>query len=116
MEFGKTQDLFMKEMKLSLKISVIIPVCNCESYIGEAIDSVRGQGLQDYEILVVDDGSTDASAQIAENMGCVVLRKDGSLEPVAINALNSHILDQYKRKIIEFRNPDSYRRIFRKAK
>ena len=69
----------------------------------------------------VDDFYSDKKVQMEWNEVilhpvCVVLRKDGSLEPVAINALNSHILDQYKRKIIEFRNPDSYRRIFRKAK
>lgn len=47
---------------------------------------------------------------------CVVPQKDGYLEPVDINALSSHILDQYKRKILQFRNSDPYNLIFRKVK
>lgn len=46
------------------KISVIIPVYNTESYVGEAINSVQQQTFQDFEIIVINDGSTDRSLEI----------------------------------------------------
>ena len=46
-------------------ISVIIPVYNCERYLGAAIESVLAQNWRPIEIIVVDDGSTDGSAAVA---------------------------------------------------
>ena len=48
------------------KVSVIIPVYNVEPYLGEALDSVLRQTLQDFEIIAVNDGSTDGSRAILE--------------------------------------------------
>jgi glycosyltransferase involved in cell wall biosynthesis len=41
-----------------------MPVYNCESYLREAIESIRGQTYTEWEMLVVDDGSTDGSIAI----------------------------------------------------
>ena len=41
------------------KVSVIIPVYNAESYLGECLDSVLVQTLKDIEAVCVEDGSTD---------------------------------------------------------
>ena len=46
-------------------ISVLMPVFNGADYIGEALDSALNQEFSDFEIIIVDDGSTDTSAAIA---------------------------------------------------
>jgi glycosyltransferase involved in cell wall biosynthesis len=48
-------------------VSVIIPVYNGERFLAEAIESVLGQTYSPVEIIVIDDGSEDHSAQIAQN-------------------------------------------------
>jgi glycosyltransferase involved in cell wall biosynthesis len=46
-------------------VSVVIPVYNGERYLAEAIESVLGQPYRPLELLVVDDGSADGSAEVA---------------------------------------------------
>jgi len=48
-------------------ISVVIPCYNGESFLGEALESVRAQTRQPQEILVINDGSTDRTADIARS-------------------------------------------------
>lgn len=45
-------------------ISVIVPVYNAEAYLRQCVDSILGQTLRNLEVLLVDDGSTDASGRI----------------------------------------------------
>jgi glycosyltransferase involved in cell wall biosynthesis len=47
-------------------ISVLMPVHNGAQYLGEAIESVYAQGYRPIELVVIDDGSTDSSAEIAK--------------------------------------------------
>lgn len=52
-----------------LSISVVIPCFNASAFLGETLGSVRNQTLKPCEIIVVDDGSTDGSARVAEAFG-----------------------------------------------
>lgn len=48
------------------KFSIIIPIYNAQKYLTRAIDSVLAQTFSDYEVILVNDGSTDASSEICE--------------------------------------------------
>src|SRR5436305_646677 len=48
------------------RISVVVPIYNVEAYLAECLESLAGQTVRDLEIIMVDDGSTDGSAAIAE--------------------------------------------------
>lgn len=50
-------------------VSVVIPVHNGARYLGEAIASALGQTAPPLEVIVVDDGSTDGSAEVAHSFG-----------------------------------------------
>ncbi len=47
--------------------SVLVPVYNQENYIRQCLDSILAQDFSDYELIIVDDGSTDASAKICDD-------------------------------------------------
>ena len=53
-------------------VSVIIPLYNAEVFLAQAIESVLGQTHPPQQVLVIDDGSTDQSAQIARRYGAAV--------------------------------------------
>ena len=48
------------------KVSIIMPVYNAEKYVSEAIESVRNQSYENWELIIVDDGSTDHSPEIID--------------------------------------------------
>lgn len=50
-------------------VSVILPVYNGEHYVRLAIESVLGQTLQDFELIVIDDGSADSTPEIVRSYG-----------------------------------------------
>lgn len=74
-----------------IKVSVIVPIYNAEKYLEQCLDSIVNQTLKDIEIILIDDGSTDRSADICkkylsdsrvtyhhkENEGLAAARADG---------------------------------------
>lgn len=66
-----------------VKVSVVIPLYNKELYIERAIDSILNQKFQDFEIIIVNDGSTDRGPEIVKSI------KDGRIK--LINQKNSGV-------------------------
>lgn len=76
-----------------IKVSVIVPIYNAEQYLEKCLDSIVSQTLKEIEIILIDDGSTDGSAEICkkylsdsrvsyyhkENEGLAAARDDGML-------------------------------------
>lgn len=54
-----------------MKLSIIVPVYKVEEYLGECVDSLLSQTIDDYEIILVDDGSPDNSGKIADEYAAV---------------------------------------------
>ena len=71
-------------------LSVVVPSYNVEAYIGECLDSLLSQTLANLEVIVVDDGSTDATSDIVERYArsdhrVVTLRQTNSGQGIARN-------------------------------
>lgn len=49
-----------------MTVSIIVPVFNTERYLSECIDSILAQSFSDFEVLLIDDGSTDRSEEICD--------------------------------------------------
>ena len=47
-----------------MKLSIIVPIYNVENYLARCLDSLLVPDLEDYEIIAVNDGSTDSSGEI----------------------------------------------------
>ena len=60
-------NLYMAGDNLIPKISIILPNYNSEKYLKETIESVLSQTYQDFELIIVDDASTDKSMEIARS-------------------------------------------------
>ena len=58
---------FNKAISMSPKISVILPVYNTENYVSNALESLAAQTFKDFEVLCIDDGSTDQSLKILKD-------------------------------------------------
>lgn len=92
-----------------LKLSVIVPVYNVESYINRCIDSILNQSYKNIEIILVDDGSTDASSAVCDKYGqkyeniIVIHKKNGGLS----SARNTG-LDCASGEIVGFVDSDDY--------
>lgn len=79
----------------SIKVSIIIPVFNIQSYVGECIDSCLSQTYSNFEIILIDDGSTDDSGIICDkyakmdNRIKVIHQQNQGLSSARNNGVNS---------------------------
>ncbi|MDE5981180.1 MAG: glycosyltransferase, partial [Bacteroidaceae bacterium] len=56
-------------MKTKPSVSVCMPMYNASPYLRECVDSILSQSFEDFELLIVDDGSTDDSVEIVRSYG-----------------------------------------------
>lgn len=92
-----------------VKISIIIPVYNCEDYLEQCIKSVLAQSLKELEMICIDDGSTDFSAQLLQEFA----RKDKRIvllcqENQGPGGARNAGIRQAKGKYIIFLDADDY--------
>ncbi len=80
-------------------ISIVLPVYNQADYLPAALDSVFAQTYPHYELIVVDDGSTDATPEVLsryqERHAFTVIRQDNQGLPRALNAGFAHAHGDY---------------------
>jgi glycosyltransferase involved in cell wall biosynthesis len=79
-------------------VSVMMPAYNAEAYIAEAIDSVLRQSYRNWELLVVNDGSTDRTADIVAGYSdrrVKLFHQPNSGEAAARNEALSHVRGEY---------------------
>jgi glycosyltransferase involved in cell wall biosynthesis len=88
-------------------ISVIIPVFNAERYIGQSIQSVLGQTFPDFELLVINDGSTDASESVIGRFSDQRIRYFNKPNEGQCRTLNLGIAES-KGRYIKFLDADDY--------
>jgi len=73
---------------LTEKVSIVIPVYNCEKYISQSIESALNQDYPDFEVIVIDDGSTDDTGHILESFSdeIKIIKKKNGHTGSALNA------------------------------
>ncbi len=57
-----------------MTLSVIVPVYNANKTLSKLLDSICNQSHQDFELIIVDDCSTDGTPEIAQTYGCKLIR------------------------------------------
>ena len=92
------------------KVSIIVPVYNVEKYLRKCLDSLVNQTLQEIEILVIDDGSTDGSAKIIEEFQVQFPLKIKAFtkENGGLSDARNFGLEQAKGEFIGFVDSDDY--------
>lgn len=92
-----------------VKVSVIVPVYNVANYLSRFFDSVQSQSLKDIEIILVDDGSTDDSLKVCQNMADTDSRvKVIHQKNSGSGAARNRGLDVALGKYVYFVDPDDY--------
>lgn len=99
----------MAGMTEQILVSVIIPVYKVERYVARAVESVLGQTLSQWELLLVDDGSPDRSGEICESYGAKdsriqVFHKENGGAPSARNLA----MDAARGKYLYFMDADDW--------
>lgn len=90
-------------------VTVIMPVYNIETYVARAVESVQNQTMRDWELICVDDGSTDRSGQILDR----IASRDWRVEVIHTEnrgaaAARNTALDRARGRYIHFMDGDDW--------
>lgn len=90
-------------------VSIIVPIYNAEQYLRRCVDSILNQEYTDYELLLVNDGSTDASGDICEEYGdrdprVIVIQKGNT----GVSDSRNRALDRARGKYLQFLDSDDW--------
>ena len=90
-------------------VSIIVPIYNAENYLRRCVDSILNQEYTDYELLLVNDGSTDASGDICEEYGdrdprVIVIQKENT----GVSDSRNRALDRARGKYLQFLDSDDW--------
>ena len=91
------------------KVSVIIPAYNVDRFIGRAIESLQNQTMRNFELIIVDDGSTDRTGQVADRMAERDIRIDViHTENQGAAAARNVALDRARGEFVHFVDGDDW--------
>lgn len=108
-----------------MQFSIIVPIYNKECYVRECLESIRNQIFEDFECLMIDDGSTDSSSRICkefstdddrfkyyykENGGLVSARKFGAHRAIGEYVINVDADDFIKNDFLKVINEEIERK------
>lgn len=90
-------------------VSIIVPIYNAEQYLRRCVDSILNQEYTDFELLLVNDGSTDASGDICEEYGdrdprVIVIQKENT----GVSDSRNRALDRARGKYLQFLDSDDW--------
>ena len=94
---------------MNRKVTVVVPIYNVEKYIGKMLDSLTAQDYENFEALLIDDGSTDGSARVAAEY----CRRDDRLRLISkknggVASARNMGIDEATGDFIVFWDPDDY--------
>ena len=90
-------------------ISIIVPVYNVQKYIGKCIDSILSQTYLNIELILVDDGSSDASGRICDEYG----KRDGRIRVIhqeneGVSSARNHGMEEAQGEYLCFVDADDW--------
>ncbi len=90
-------------------VSIVVPIYNAENYLRRCVDSILNQEYTDFELLLVNDGSTDASGDICEEYGdqdprVIVIQKENT----GVSDSRNRALDRAQGKYLQFLDSDDW--------
>lgn len=94
----------------NVKVSVIVPVFNASEYIGKNLDSIISQDFDSFEVIVIDDGSTDASLEIIQEKlaGCEIPHRIIHQENAGVSIARNRGIDEAEGDYLVFIDADDY--------